>query len=259
MTYVTSNTSPKKSRQIPLYTLFDAFAANLQKSSRPISTGLSGDAFVVLTTICVGFVVLVMLYFSDAGIQKKGVVVLLLGFMCFVGGYAFREIKRHPMKKGKQEKLLMTGAMGLWIGLFNLFAARSCDGELSYWVGGVAAVVTGVGGILIAAVVYKELWGGIRSLRSLKANTIAVEKGRDGFEICVNDEGQVFRTLMASVPDGTSEDEMRARLEKLFEGQCIGVRQDGVLEILCRQADLATAMGVMESVLRALKRAGAWV
>ena len=48
---------------------------------------------------------------------------------------------------------------------------------------------------------------------------------------------------------------MRAQLEKLLVGQCVGVRYDGALEILCRRNDMYTATSVMETVLLALKKA----
>ena len=82
-----------------------------------------------------------------------------------------------------------------------------------------------------------------------------LEAGRDGFEVSVNDGGLVFHALLASEFNRISEDEMRAQLEKLLDGQCVGVRYDGTLEILCRRNDLYTATSVLESVLFALKKA----
>ena len=104
-------------------------------------------------------------------------------------------------------------------------------------------------------VIYQEIWGSLRVLKGLNSDSIVVEPGRDGFEVSVNDGGLVFHALLASEFNRISEDEMRVQLEKLLAGQCVGVRYNGALEILCRRNDMYTATSVMETVLLALKKA----
>lgn len=252
------NASPR-GNQVPVTAgkppLIEAFAANLRTATQPMDRSFLRSDFVMAATGILSVVLLALQLIPDIDGQTKTFFGALTALFLLVTGITALLRSRKARTPNKRFWMFWGGGVILACSVGVLILVANCQTDLRFALNWGAFGVGAVGATMIFYVIYQEIWGSLRILKGLNSDSIVVEPGCDGFEISVNDGGQVFHALLASEFNRISDDEMHAQLEKLLAGQCVGVRYDGTLEILCRRNDLYTATSVMESVLFALKKA----
>lgn len=255
----TEKNDAPKADQVPVTAgkvpLIEAFAANLKKVSQPMDRSFLRSDFMMGATGILSVALLALLLIPNVDGQAKTLVGFLAALFLGIAGIIATLRSKKLRTLNKRFWMFWGGGVILACNVGVLILAANCQTDLRFALSWGAFGVGAVGATMIFYVIYQEIWGNLRILKGLNSDSIVVEPGRDGFEISVNDGGQVFHALLASEFNRISDDEMHAQLEKLLAGQCVGVRYDGTLEILCRRNDLYTATSVMESVLFALKKA----
>lgn len=252
------NDSPKAG-QVPVTAgkvpLIEAFAVNLKKVSQPMDRSFLRSDFLMGVTGILSVSLLALQLIPNVDNQTRTLVGFLAALFLGIAGIIATLRSKKLRTLNKRFWMFWGGGVALLCSAGVLIVASNCQTPLRFALSWGAFGVGAVGAAMIFYVIYQEIWGSLRVLKGLNSDSIVVEAGRDGFEISVNDGGQVFHALLASEFNRIPDDEMHAQLEKLLAGQCVGVRYDGTLEILCRRNDLYTATSVMESVLFALKKA----
>lgn len=252
------NDSPKAG-QVPVTAgkvpLIEAFAVNLKKVSQPMDRSFLRSDFMMGVTGILSVSLLALQLIPNVDNQTRTLVGFLVALFLGISGIIATLRSKKFRTLNKRFWMFWGGGVALLCSAGVLILASNCQTPLRFALSWGAFGVGAVGAAMIFYVIYQEIWGSLRVLKGLNSDSIVVEPGRDGFEVSVNDGGLVFHDLLASEFNRISEDEMRAQLEKLLVGQCVGVRYDGALEILCRRNDMYTATSVMETVLLALKKA----